>query len=184
MASQKSGSVARRYIFAVVARRPRLLTHNGESYISGNLAAWLEAEGIDHVSGTSNHTQMQGRIGLWHQTNKNRILLENYCLADALKEAIAAFVEHYNHQRHHESLGNLTPADVNFGRAESILRQQRQIKTHTSAEPLPHNHRIERKNPAAAGSGGRFRGGRFGRVRHLHVPECLGLRPQAFEDAI
>lgn len=41
------------------------------------------------------------------------------------------FVEYYNTQRHHESLGNLTPADVSFGRAEQILKQREEIKRKT-----------------------------------------------------
>jgi hypothetical protein len=47
---------------------------------------------------------------------KNRILLENHYLPGALEVDIEAFVEHYNHRRKHESLHNLTPADVYFGR--------------------------------------------------------------------
>ena len=116
---------------ATVTHRPRLLTDNGSSYISGDLATWLDQEGIDHVRGAPNHPQTQGKIERWHQTLKNRILLENYYLPGALEEAIAAFVEHYNHQRYHESLGNLTPADVYFGRAETILSQRKEIKAKT-----------------------------------------------------
>jgi hypothetical protein len=116
---------------AVVAHRPRLLTDNGSSYISGDVAVWLEAEGIDHVRGAPNHPRTQGKIERWHQTLKNRILLGNYYLPGALEEAIAAFVEHYNHQRYHESLGNLMPADVYFGRAETILSQRKEIKAQT-----------------------------------------------------
>jgi hypothetical protein len=48
----------------------------------------------------------------WHQILKNRILLENYFLPGDLKAQIAAFVEHYNHHRYHESLDNITPADT------------------------------------------------------------------------
>lgn len=51
-------------------------------------------------------TPTQGKIERWHQTLKNRILLENHYLPGALEAAIADFVEHYNHRRCHESLGN------------------------------------------------------------------------------
>lgn len=117
---------------AVVAHRPRLLTDNGSSYISGDLADWLEAEGIDHLRGAPNHPQTQGKIERWRQTLKNRLLLENHYLPGALEEAITAFVEHCNHQRYHESLGNLTPVDVYFGRAETILSQRKEIKVRTA----------------------------------------------------
>jgi hypothetical protein len=44
---------------------------------------------------------------------------------------VGEFVEYYNHQRYHESLSNLTPADVYFGRGESILEEMRKIKEQT-----------------------------------------------------
>jgi len=65
---------------ATVRHKPRLLSDNGSSYISGDLAAWLEDRGMDHVRGAPNHPQTQGKIERWHQTLKNRILLENYYL--------------------------------------------------------------------------------------------------------
>jgi transposase InsO family protein len=57
--------------------------------------------------------------------------LENYYLPGALEQAIGAFINNYNHHRYHESLGNLTPADVYFGRADSILRRRKEIKRRT-----------------------------------------------------
>ena len=33
---------------------------------------------MDHVRGAPYHPQTQGKIERWHQTLKNRILLENY----------------------------------------------------------------------------------------------------------
>jgi hypothetical protein len=48
-----------------------------------------------------------------------------------LQAQIAAFVEHYNHRRYHESLNNLTPADVYFGRGQSILQRRETIKHQT-----------------------------------------------------
>jgi hypothetical protein len=59
----------------------------------------------------------RGKIERWHQTLKNRILLENYYLPGDLESQIAHFVDHCNQRRYHESLPNLTPADVYFGGA-------------------------------------------------------------------
>ena len=67
----------------------------------------------------------------WHQTLKNRILLENYFLPGNLERQIDAFVEHYNHCRYHESLGNLTPADVYFGRGQTVMLNRERIKRET-----------------------------------------------------
>jgi transposase InsO family protein len=116
---------------AKVRHKPRLLSDNGSSYVSHDLANWLGDHGMDHVRGAPNHPQTQGKIERWHQTLKNRILLENYYLPGALEQAVEAFVEHYNHRRYHESLGNLTPADVYFGRSNDILRERREIKEQT-----------------------------------------------------
>ena len=114
-----------------VLQKPRLLSDNGPCYIAGDLAKYLEKNGMDHVRGAPNHPQTQGKIERWHQTLKNRILLENYYLEGELEAAINAFVEHYNHRRHHESLGNLTPADVYHGRGERVLKMREEIKKQT-----------------------------------------------------
>lgn len=102
-----------------------------DSYISGDLAEWLDDNGMDHVRGAPYHPQTQGKIERWHQTLKNRTLLENYFLPGDLNASIERFVEHYNHHRYHESLSNLTPADVYFGRVETILLERERIKRNT-----------------------------------------------------
>ncbi len=116
---------------ATVLHKPRLLSDNGSSYISSELAEWLEDQKMDHVRGAPYHPQTQGKIERWHQTLKNRILLENYYLPGDLQQQIDAFVDHYNHRRYHESLQNLTPADVYFGRGQTILKQRERIKRKT-----------------------------------------------------
>src|SRR5215208_3384891 len=116
---------------AKVAHRPRLLSDNGSSYISGELADWLGDRQMAHTRGAPHHPQTQGKIERWHQTLKNRILLEHYFLPGELEAQIEAFVGYYNHQRYHESLGNLTPADVYFGRGQRILVERERIKRQT-----------------------------------------------------
>ena len=66
-----------------------------------------------------------------HQTPKNRILLENYYLPGELEAKIGDFVAYYNHLRYHESIANLTPADVYFGRGQTILLERERIKLQT-----------------------------------------------------
>jgi transposase InsO family protein len=51
-----------------------------------------------------------------------RLVEHNYLPGDH-EAHIATFVEYYNHRRYHESLSNVTPADVYFGRSPSILRR-------------------------------------------------------------
>jgi putative transposase len=116
---------------AQVAHRPRLLSDNGPSYIAGDLAEWLKDRGMDHVRGAPFHPQTQGKIERWHQTLKNRILLENYYLPGDLETQIDAFVDHYNYHRYHEAIANLTPADVYFGRGKTILLERERIKRQT-----------------------------------------------------
>lgn len=122
-----------------VRHRPRLLSDNGSSYIAIELADWLKDKGIDHVRGAPYHPQTQGKIERWHQTLKNRILLENYFLPGDLKGQIGRFITHYNHHRYHESLQNLTPADVYFGRGDQILQLRERIKQNTIKQRRLHN---------------------------------------------
>jgi transposase InsO family protein len=91
-----------------VKHRPRLLSDNGSAYISGNLADYLTKQGIRHTRGAPYHPQTQGKIERYHCSIKNVICLEHHYFPWQLEQAIAAFVEHDNHQRYHEALGNVT----------------------------------------------------------------------------
>jgi RNA-directed DNA polymerase len=61
-----------------------------------------------------------------------------------LERQVGAFVEHYNHDRYHESIDNLTPADVYFGRSETIISERQSIKSDTIA-----NRRLQHRLQAA-----------------------------------
>jgi len=63
MALQASGCDS-----ATVVQRPRLLSDNGPSYVSSDLAAWLGDQGMDHTRGSPAHPQTQGsERGPWPQ---------------------------------------------------------------------------------------------------------------------
>ena len=128
-----------------VRHRPRLLSDNGPSYVSGELAQWLERQGMDHTRGRPYHPMTQGKIERWHRSLKNQILLENYYLPGELENRIGQFVTHYNTRRYHESLNNLTPEDVYLGRGQVILTEREKIKQAT----MKTRRRLHRQSMAA-----------------------------------
>jgi len=114
-----------------VRHRPRLLSHNGPSYVSAQLGAWLAQHGMKHTRGKPYHPMTQGKIERYHRSMKNQILLENYYLPGQLEARLAEFVDYYNSRRYHESLNNLTPADVYLGRGPTILSWRENVKLKT-----------------------------------------------------
>ena len=69
-----------------------------------------------------------------HRTMKQAVNLHVYYSPWQLSRAIDRFYRFYNYQRYHESLGNVTPADVYFGRAEAILARRKVLKACTMEE--------------------------------------------------
>jgi len=116
-----------------IKHKPRLLSDNGPCYVSGELAEYLKCKNMTHTRGRPYHPQTQGKIERWHRTMKNQILLNHYYFPCELETELGRFVDYYNNHRYHESLNNLTPADVYYDRGESILKQRRLIKENTIA---------------------------------------------------
>ncbi len=73
----------------------------------------------------------QGKIERYHRSMKKILLLDNYYSPDDLRSQIEAFVEYYNYERYHESLDNVTPADVYAGRSAKIIDERQRIKERT-----------------------------------------------------
>ena len=112
---------------AKVMHKPRLLSDNGSSYISGDLAEWLEEYKLDHLRGAPYHPQTQGKIERWHQTLKKPDLLENYYLPSDLEKQIGQFLDHYNNRRYHESLNKVTLADDYLSRNTAIIERRKKF---------------------------------------------------------
>ncbi|MFH2052631.1 MAG: DDE-type integrase/transposase/recombinase [bacterium] len=111
-----------------VRHRPRLLSDNGPCYLSKELAEYLEERDMAHSSGRPYHPQTQGKIERYHRTMKNVVKLQNYYLQEELEREIARFVKYYNNERVHESLDNVTPADVYHGRHKQIQEARQLVK--------------------------------------------------------
>ena len=84
----------------------------------------------------------QGKIERYHRSMKNVVKLENYYYPWQLEKAIADWVQHYHHERYHESLDNVTPRDVYQGRRDDILDQRAIIKSRTMMRRKVQNLRL------------------------------------------
>jgi putative transposase len=114
-----------------VRHRPRLLSDNGPCYLSKDLKSYLEERQMQHIRSAPYHPMTQGKIERYHRSMKNVVMLRNYYYPWELEQALEAFVEYYNHERYHEALDNLTPADVYAGKGEEVLNRRKQIKLDT-----------------------------------------------------
>ena len=107
---------------------PALLTDNGPGFLSRALEEFLKVRAMKHIVASPYHPQTNGKLERYHRTAKANINLFVYQSSEALEQAMGEFVRHYNYERYHEALGNVTPADVYFGRRESILARREEVK--------------------------------------------------------
>lgn len=114
-----------------IRHRPRLLSDNGPCYVSKDLKTYLDGKSIRHIRGAPYHPMTQGKIERYHRTMKNVIKLEQHYFPSHLEQAIAGFVETYNHERYHEALNNVTPADVYYGSQHKIISMREKLKRQT-----------------------------------------------------
>lgn len=111
--------------------RTALLSDNGPGYLSRVFGAYLRFMGIQHIVASPYHPQTNGKIERYHRTLKAEVKLVVYETPSDLERAVAAFVDYYNYRRYHEGIGNVTPADVYWGRRESILAWRKEVKQRT-----------------------------------------------------
>jgi transposase InsO family protein len=104
---------------------------------------------IRHIYCAPHHPQTNGKIERFHETLKARMNLLIYTSPDELRCSMQNFIEYYNHRRYHEALGNVTPADVYYGRREEILCRREEQKQRTIQERLRYN--LGRSNPKLTG---------------------------------
>ena len=62
---------------------------------------------------------------------KNVVKLDQYYAPCEVERTVGRGVEDDNHRRYHESLQNVTPADVYFGRQAAILSRRERTKQRT-----------------------------------------------------
>ena len=126
-----------------VIDRTKLLSDNGSGYVSRAFNDYLHLVGIDHIRSAPFHPQTNGKIERYHQSLKKQVNQLTYEFPSELEKAIADFVDYYNHRRYHAALGNVTPADVLYGRREEILKHRKEVQTATIGRRRDYNQGLK-----------------------------------------
>lgn len=133
-----------------VVHRTTLLTDHGPGYLSRAFAEYLRLLRVRHIVASPYHPQTNGKCERYHRTVKGQLRLVPYAAPSALREAVAGFVDFYNHQRYHEALKNVTPADVYHGRREEILARRKEVKQRTIEQRRVFNQRVRESEDGRA----------------------------------
>ena len=114
-----------------VEDRTKLLSDNGAGYVSRAFRDYLHLVGIGHILAAPFHPQTNGKMERYQQSLKREVNQLPHELPSQLERAIADFVDYYNYRRYHKALGNVTPADVLYGRREEILQRRKEVQIQT-----------------------------------------------------
>jgi len=114
-----------------VEDRTNLLSDNGAGYLSRSFRDYLQLIGIRHILAAPFHPQTNGKLERYHQSIKKEVNQLLYEAPSQLEKAIADFVDYYNYRRYHKALGNVTPADVLYGRREQIRQRRKEVQLRT-----------------------------------------------------
>jgi putative transposase len=111
-----------------VEDRTKLLSDNGPGYVSRSFREYLHLVGIGHILSAPFHPQTNGKVERYQQSLKKEVNQLPYEAPSQLDKAIADFVDYYNYRRYHKALGDVTPADVLYGRREQILQRRKEVQ--------------------------------------------------------
>jgi len=119
--SQTADNVVETYRKAIGEYGPpkEMLTDNGRQYITwrgtGKFPKELRKNGVHHIRSTPHHPMTLGKIErFWKTIHEDFISRAQFASFDEAQERIRLWIQYYNHQRPHQSLDGLCPADRFF----------------------------------------------------------------------
>ena len=104
-----------------------MLTDNGRQYVAwrgtGKFPKELQKNGVHHIRSTPHHPMTLGKIErFWKTIHEDFIGRAQFASFDEAQERIRLWIQYYNHQRPHQSLEGLCPADRYFKLAAELQK--------------------------------------------------------------
>ncbi len=94
--------------------RTRFLSDRGPGFLARVLEDYLRMLEIRHIYCSPYPPQTNGKLERFHEPLKARLDLLVFTSPEALRAAMAEFMEFYSYHRYHEGIGNVTPAGVYY----------------------------------------------------------------------
>jgi len=107
--------------------KPQIISDNGPQFISREFKEFIRIKGMTHIRTSPHYPQSNGKIERWHKTLKNECIREKCPLSlEDAREVIERYVNYYNTERLHSSIGYIAPIDKLYGREGEIFATRRQ----------------------------------------------------------
>jgi transposase InsO family protein len=117
------------HVHQLFSRRRSFPRCYGPRYLAQAFEDDLRPLAVRKIRCSKHHPQTNGKLERFHETLKVQLNLLVHTSPEQLRAAMAEFIECYNHRQDHEGVGNVTPADMYYGRSKEILRGREDQKT-------------------------------------------------------
>ena len=101
--------------------KPRIISDNGPQFIAKDFKEFIRISGMTHVRTSPYYPQSNGKLERWNKSIKSECIRPGVPLSlDDAERLIVRYVQVYNEQRLHSSVGYITPKDMLEGRQKQI----------------------------------------------------------------
>lgn len=102
--------------------KPKIISDNGPQFVAKDFKEFIRVQGMRHVRTSPYYPQSNGKIERWHQSIKRECIRKNIPLSkEDAERLIANYVERYNNERLHASIGYIAPKDKMMGLEKAIF---------------------------------------------------------------
>lgn len=102
--------------------KPRIISDNGPQFTAKEFKNFIRKTGMTHVRTSPYYPQSNGKLERFHKTLKELCIRPGSPISlDDAKRLVHDFVEFYNNERLHSSIGYITPNDKLLGNEKQIF---------------------------------------------------------------